>query len=990
LEHTTGRLWILRQEAGFLWDVHPSGANLSRECLHVKYLDDTVLTGQILFTSGRKLLSVAGVADFIVVLVEQKNQLHTMNKPTLRNPFPVKRILLLAGLIAMLTPGGLFANDIYPSIFTDPYGAYGGSGYCQGATSTNQLYINWSNAMCGSGPTYNVPITITWYYTTNGTNTGGTQVSVLNTNSSVTSASCTPTTTVAPGTYYYYVVISWNTGNCAPAGSLTSSTSYGYDIVTIYPKPTALLSASANPICSGSSIILTAGETGGYGGQYNYTWQATSSAPFNTYSSNATSFTVSVSPTSNDTYTLTVTDNSTNCIGTAVLTVSVNPKPIASLSAAPSTICTGSTSTLTASQSGGVQPFYYTWTATSNPPADYNNTIASSYTTPVTPTVTTTYTLTVTDHNNCTGTAVTTVSVNPLPTITATASPSAAVCLGNSVTLTASGAISYTWSNGVSNGVAFMPTASATCIVTGTDGNGCSNSTSKAITVNSLPTVTANATATVICSGASVTLTGGGASSYTWTSGVSDGVAFIPTTTATYTVTGTDGNGCTNTASKTITLNPLPAITINATSTVVCAGMNVTLSGNGANTYTWTNGISNGVAFTPSSTQTYTVTGTDANSCSNSASQMVVVNPLPSVTANATHTVVCYGSPVVFTGGGASTYTWSSGVTDGVAYVVTSSQTFTVTGTDANSCSNTATIGVSALTPPTPDICMVTVDSLSQYNIIYWDKTSYTSADTFLIYRDTANNNYALVGRVSRDSLSMCIDTARHIGAVNGDPNVGTYRYKLAVKDTCGNVGAMSPYHNTVYSIDLGTGTFTYNQYGIEGQPTPVPGLSQYVLKRDNFNTGNYVVAATIGASSTSINDPNYATYQLTANWYVQTNWTTICTPTMRAGNNGTQTTVVRSRSNVRNNRTTGVKQNDHKLITIYPNPASDELTVLINGCDHCKVEIINALGESVKDVPVSGLESKISLSDMINGIYFVKVTGNGQVQKLEKLIVQH
>jgi hypothetical protein len=169
-----------------------------------------------------------------------------------------------------------------------------------------------------------------------------------------------------------------------------------------------------------------------------------------------------------------------------------------------------------------------------------------------------------------------------------------------------------------------------------------------------------------------------------------------------------------------------------------------------------------------------------------------------------------------------------------------------------------------------------------------------------------------------------------------------------------------------------------------------VPGLSQYVLKRDNFNTGNYVVAATIGASSTSINDPNYATYQLTANWYVQTNWTTICTPTMRAGNNGTQTTVVRSRSNVRNNRTTGVKQNDHKLITIYPNPASDELTVLINGCDHCKVEIINALGESVKDVPVSGLESKISLSDMINGIYFVKVTGNGQVQKLEKLIVQH
>ncbi|MCZ2483924.1 hypothetical protein G9H64_13250, partial [Aquirufa nivalisilvae] len=104
-------------------------------------------------------------------------------------------------------------------------------------------------------------------------------------------------------------------------------------------------------------------------------------------------------------------------------------------------------------------------------------------------------------------------------------------------------------------------------------------------------------------------LSGSGASTYAWDNGISNGVEFTATETKTYTVTGTDANGCTNTATTTVTVNTPP--TVSATqSQAVCAGTKVTLSGSGASTYAWDNGISNGVEFTATETKTYTVTGT--------------------------------------------------------------------------------------------------------------------------------------------------------------------------------------------------------------------------------------------------------------------------------------------------------------------------------------------------------------------------------------------
>jgi gliding motility-associated-like protein len=131
-------------------------------------------------------------------------------------------------------------------------------------------------------------------------------------------------------------------------------------------------------------------------------------------------------------------------------------------------------------------------------------------------------------------------------------------------------------------------------------------------------------------------------------------------------VTGTDGNGCVNTATKSITVNALPTVTATSTpsSGAVCIGDNATLNGSGASSYTWSGGITNGTAFAPTTTTSYTVTGTDANGCVNTAAKSITVNALPTAAAIiASDNKVMEGSTLNLTaaasgGTAAYTYTW--------------------------------------------------------------------------------------------------------------------------------------------------------------------------------------------------------------------------------------------------------------------------------------------------------------------------------------------
>lgn len=275
------------------------------------------------------------------------------------------------------------------------------------------------------------------------------------------------------------------------------------------------------------------------------------------------------------------------------------------------------------------------------------------------------------------------------------------LCDGDELVLdaTAGSGLAVTWDMGVENGVGFVPAVGTTTYSASTgDTDDCEFSTT--ITVHALPEVTASADDTELCYGEAVTVTAGGATTYVWDGDIEDGIAYTPAVGMhTFTVTGTDDNGCENTASVDVEVFALPVVEAIADNETVCIGSELTLSGSGATTYVWDPAtVEDGVAFTPDAlgATVYTVTGTDDNGCVGEDEVEIEVVELPVVTASADADVICLGSDVVFTGGGAESYAWDMGVEDGVAHTpdAVGTETYTVVGTDANGCENTASVDV--------------------------------------------------------------------------------------------------------------------------------------------------------------------------------------------------------------------------------------------------------------------------------------------------------
>lgn len=445
-----------------------------------------------------------------------------------------------------------------------------------------------------------------------------------------------------------------------------TSTNLATQGITVNPNPTITLSANNSVICDGSPVTLTPG------GADTYT--------LNPGGTSGTSFTVS--PSTNTTYSVTGT-SSTGCAGTntATSSITVNPLPVVTATASSPVICsTGTTSLI----GGGADT--YTWTGGAVNGSSFTPATTTAYT------VTGTYTLT-----GCTSTnlAVQTITVDPVPTVTATAANSV-ICDGATATLTASGAGTYTWNPGGFIGTVYTPAPSVftTYTVSGTSSAGCTstNLAVQSVSVNALPTVTASISNSIICEGSTVTVTGSGATTYLWSNGIIDGVAFTPTTSGSYSVTGTNSAGCTSTnaAVVSVTVNALPSLTINVTNSVICIGGQSMLDGSGALTYSWTGGISDNVAFTPTTTTSYTLTATDANNCVNTASTVITVNNLPALTVSGSPTVSCEAQTTTLTASGASSYTWNTNETTAdIVITPTATTVYTVSATDVNTCTNT-------------------------------------------------------------------------------------------------------------------------------------------------------------------------------------------------------------------------------------------------------------------------------------------------------------
>ena len=278
------------------------------------------------------------------------------------------------------------------------------------------------------------------------------------------------------------------------------------------------------------------------------------------------------------------------------------------------------------------------------------------------------------------------------------------ICAGTTTTLTASGAAtSYTWSTGATTtSITTTPTITTTYTVSNTIAGCATGITIDTVQVD-IPNITVNSGA--ICTGSSFTITPIGAVTYTYSSGAA---VVSPTSNASYSVTGTDGNGCISAAAaiSTVTVNMLPTLTVNSGS--VCAGSSFTITPSGASTYTYSSGSA---VVTPTSNVSYTVTGTSAAGCAatNTVTASVTVNALPTVTTNSA--TVCAGATVTLTASGTATsYTWSTAAaTVSISVAPNTPTNYTVMGMDANSCVGTATTSVDVNALPTISVSTTTV-----------------------------------------------------------------------------------------------------------------------------------------------------------------------------------------------------------------------------------------------------------------------------------------
>ncbi|MBP7810482.1 MAG: hypothetical protein KA163_14410, partial [Bacteroidia bacterium] len=520
--------------------------------------------------------------------------------------------------------------------------------------------------------------------------------------------------TLTAGTYYYVLLTTCTITSVM--GTSNEST------VTVNPIPTAT-ATSNSPLCSGQTLNLTGGTDVGT----NFMWTGPNSFTVQNPS-------VIASSSLSGTYTLVV--SASNCSATPVsvsVTITTTPSNL-TVTPTSASLCAGGSQTIIAAGGDVDKTFAFGTQANQNTasttsagyPAPYsayyggqrmqilvlaseltaNGFIANSPITSVQfPVVSkgANWGVTIMDLKNYQvnigSTAITDITAyqSGLTNVVAPMNFTPAVGYNNTHTFsspfiwdgTSNVVIETTWSNNTTNNTPDLvvqynsPTTFSSCVVSRAD------ATSAA----------AMATITTInytyMARPDFKLNGMGPGPYSWSPASSLSSATSATTVATptastdYTLTVMNG-ACTSTAVASLTVSPLPSVTVAATPTAICAGSSASLTASGATTYSWsTGGTGSSINVTPSVTATYTVDGT--NSCGTDTKTISVnVNPSPTVSAVTSASILCAGNSASLTASGATTYSWT-GVGAGASIVVspTTTTTYTVEGIDANGCMDT-------------------------------------------------------------------------------------------------------------------------------------------------------------------------------------------------------------------------------------------------------------------------------------------------------------
>ena len=634
----------------------------------------------------------------------------------------------------------------------------------------------------------------------------------------------------------YYIVV-----------DATSSTELGTFTLLVSEDPTSAFTISST-ISEVSCYSYSDGKINvslsGGASPYTYNWYDHN---VQLISSNPLSFNItdSLENLSSNSYIIQVIDDD-NCTITDTFNVS-QPSPITMVTSSVPVSCNSlSDGQLSVVVSGGTPNYSYSWNTI--PPQNNPNAVFLS---------SGTYLLTVTDANNCVDTISETV-LEPLPVPVNISSNSTSVCIGGSINLQASGAVSYNWSpslwlnTSVGSNIISTPNTTIDYVVEGTDLVGCSNTDTITISVIQSLQMTSSPSYPSVCEGEGVNISLSGASTFSWfpTIGLSNSsssnVIASPLNSTSYMVVGTDNFGCSDTISVDVNVLSKPSVNV-TNNTSICEGESVSLIASGADNYSWfpssglNTTIGSVVTSSPISSTSYSVIGTLNNGCSDTISTVVSVSPKPILTSLSSNVDLCKGDTTILLVSGATNYVWSptnsltnNNMSTTSAFPITSTN-YSVVGIDSIGCSSTININVNVYDLPTidvsspkPEICIGENILLSATGGIQyvWNPSSSLSSTTgsTVSANPSTNTTYMVVGtdvnlcsswdtiniacnplpilNINTNSSTICQGESISLNVLGADSYVWSPSFGLS--SSLGNSVIATPNTSTLYTI---TGT---------------------------------------------------------------------------------------------------------------------------------------------------------------------------------------
>lgn len=264
--------------------------------------------------------------------------------------------------------------------------------------------------------------------------------------------------------------------------------------------------------------------------------------------------------------------------------------------------------------------------------------------------------------------------------------------------------------------------------------------------------------------------------------------------------------------------------------------------------------------------------------------------------------------------------------------------------------------------PVTQEICLVTVDSTSTKNLVVWEKPANNIAiDSFYIYREISNV-YTFIGAVDYDSLSQFVDTTNGI-----NPNITSYRYKLSSVDTLGLESSLGDFHETIH---LTTNLGTNNEINLIWDPYEGFTFNDYKIWRDVTGTGtSWTLLNTISSSSTTYTD--WSPPPGPVNYMIEVTPPSVCSATKSMDHNSTRSNKV----NMAAPNPNGIIETSASGVSVYPNPAEDQVFIQFSDSKSRKIEITDISGRVVQLVSSGKAVENISLEAYKAGVYFVRIT---------------